>query len=165
MIPWKQRPREERALLNPAYCASILWHAAGAHSKQSGGGITYEEAFLVLPFVLSSDIRTTLPRSTRTSLPVWLDEHPTLRAKLITHARLLVPFTREALTFGGLHEIFVFEAGRVEARTRWKSAMKTLRENLSDEVRASLRAGDLVGRWFAHCGSATTVFALLGARP
>ena len=86
MMPWAERSREERALLNPGFCAQLLWCAARS-CVRDGGGLSFEEAFLVLPFVLHRGTREALPRGTRTSLAVWLDANPLARGRIATRAR------------------------------------------------------------------------------
>ena len=48
MIHWSDRTQEERALLNPGFCASLLWHAARGYANEANEMISFEEAFLVL---------------------------------------------------------------------------------------------------------------------
>lgn len=70
MNRWSQRPPEEQRLLNPSFCALILWHSAKAHGEATKAktGIAFEECFLVLPMVLHRETRESLPTKTTTSL-------------------------------------------------------------------------------------------------
>jgi len=68
MTAWLERSREERTLLNPAFCANLLWHATTGHSACNGTALAFEEAFLVLPLILERKTREALPRNIRTSL-------------------------------------------------------------------------------------------------
>ena len=72
MMPWGDRSHEERTLLNPAFCAMLLWWAFRGCANVREEGMSFEEAFLVLPMVAQSNVRDVLPNNTRTSLPVWL---------------------------------------------------------------------------------------------
>jgi len=69
MTTWSRRSHEERALLNPGFCANLLWQAARGCAAVGNGALSFEESFLVLPFVLHRETREMLPRDTRTS---WL---------------------------------------------------------------------------------------------
>ncbi len=165
MTSWLQRSHEERVLLNPGFCANIIWHAARGYTDERGGALSFEESFLVLPFVLHRETRKALPRSSRTSLAVWLNENPLARSRVATRARLLVPFTKEALTFGGIHGFIRLEGGRLHSEATWKKAVNRALKMSSDEVRSCVKRGNFLGKWFAQTGSAATVFALLGVRP
>jgi hypothetical protein len=165
MTFWGQRSREERDLLNPAFCANLLWHAAGGYSGLYGESISFEESFLVLPFVLHRETREELPRSTRTSLAVWLDEHPLARGRVTSRARLLVPFTKEAMIFGGVHGFIRLDGGMLHADMDWKrSVVRALKES-SDEVRVCAKRASFIGKWFAESGSPATVLSLVGVCP
>lgn len=165
MTPWAQRSREERALLNPAFCASLLWHAARGHADTGSDALSFDESFLILPFVLHRNTRDALPRDTRTSLAVWLNDTPLARGRIVSRSRLLVEFTKEGVMFGGVHGLVRLEEGRIYADMIWKrSVMRALKES-SDEVRECARRAEFVGKWFALAGSAPTVLALMGVRP
>ena len=165
MTSWSQRSHEERTLLNPGFCAHLLWHSAVGYSAESGGAMSFEESFLVLPFVLHRDTREGLPRDTRTSLVVWLDANPLARGRVATRARLLVPYSKEALLFGGVHGFFIFDAGRLRAASTWQRPVSRALRESSDEVRLCAKKAAFLGKWFAKTGNAATVLALMGVRP
>lgn len=165
MTSWAERSNEERALLNPAFCTNLLWHAARGYASASDGALSFEESFLVLPFVLHRDTREALPRASRTSLPVWLNDNPLVRGRVISRARLLISFTREALTFGGVHGLILLVAGGVRAEPSWQKAVNRTIKASSGEVRSCAKRAAFIGKWFAQTGNASTVLALIGARP
>jgi len=165
MTLWGQRSREERALLNPGFCANLLWHAACGYAGVNRKSISFEESFLVLPLVLHRETREELPRSTRTSLAVWLDEHPLTRGRVTSRARQLIPFTKEALTFGGVHGFIRISGGMLHADIDWKKAVTRVLKESSDEVRVCAKRAVFVGKWFAESGSSATVLSIIGIRP
>jgi len=165
MISWSQRSHEERVLLNPGFCANAIWHAACGYADESGGALSFEESFLILPFVLHRETRGQLPRTSQTSLAAWLDEHPLARGRIATRAQLLVPFTKEALTFGGVHDFIRLEDGKIRAEMAWKKSVNHALKETSDEVRSCIKRAYFIGKWFAQVGSAATIFALIGVRP
>lgn len=165
MTSWTQRSHEERTLLNPGFCAHLLWHAAFRNTNDSERPLSFEESFLVLPFVLHRDTREGLPRDTRTSLAVWLDTNPLARGRVATRARLLVPFTKEALLFGGVHGFISLDAGQLRATSTWQRPVSGALRDSSDEVRLCAKRANFVGKWFAKTGNAATVLALMGVRP
>lgn len=165
MIPWAQRSREERALLNPGFCATLLWHAAHGYARVSDGALSFEESFLVLPLVLHRETREALPRDTRTSLATWLEDNPLARGRIASRARLLVSVTKEGLTFGGVHGFIQLNRGRLYAESTWRRAVDRVFRESTDEVQRCAKRADFVGKWFAQTGSAPTVLALIGVRP
>jgi hypothetical protein len=167
MITWNLRPPEEQRLLNPSFCSLILWHSARAHSEvdTTGLGIAFEECFLVLPMVLHREIRESLPKKGSTSLPVWLGQNPLASATISSRASSLVPFTKEALLFGGAYGALQFNQTIVRANPDWKKRMTAALNEASDEVRICAKRAEFVGRWFAKTGSTETIFSLLGLQP
>jgi hypothetical protein len=166
MMPWSQRTLEERRLLNPAFCAQLIWRAARGHSSRNNALLALEEAFLVLPLVLHGEIRQSLPHNTRTSMPVWLESEPLRRRWIAAGARMLVSNTREALLFGGLRRFIEFDGSAIRAhdQTSPTGEARTLKLT-TDEVRDCAKRAEFIGKWMSHTGSAPTVLALLGVRP
>ncbi|WP_434735305.1 three component ABC system middle component [Accumulibacter sp.] len=165
MTVWANRSHEERALLNPSFCATLLWHAARGHVAEGNVALSFEESFLVLPFILHRGTRETLPRSGRTSLAAWLEEYPLARVRVASRARFLVPFTKEALTFGGAHGLIRLDSGRLHADPDWQRVVNRVIKMSSDEVKNSVSRAAFIGQWFARAGNAATVLALIGVRP
>ena len=165
MIPWSSRSAEERALLNPSFSSVLLWHAAIGHVAEGTGALPFGTAFLVLPLVLHRGTREALPKSVATSLPVWLEDYPLVRARMAERARLLVPYTKEALLFGGTRGLLSVSSDSVSAEPTWQRKINAEMQKSSDEVRACARKAGFMGRWFARAGSPATVMALLGVRP
>lgn len=151
--------------MNPGFCVNLIWNAARGYTSETGGALSFEESFLILPFVLHRETRERLPRTSRTSLAVWLEENPLARNRIAGRARSLVPFTKEALTFGGLHGFIRFKEGKLHAEETWKNEVSQALKESSDEVRACIKRADFIGKWFAQTGDASTVFALIGIRP
>lgn len=165
MTGWADRSHEERALLNPSFCATLLWHAARGHAAEGNVPLSLEESFLVLPFILHRGTRETLPRSGRTSLAAWLDEYPLARGRVVSRARFLLPFTKEALTFGGAHGLIRLDSGRLHAAPDWQRPVNRVLRVSSDEVKSCAHRAAFIGKWFVQAGNAATVLALIGVRP
>lgn len=165
MISWEVRSPEERSLLNPCFCANLLWHAANGYADEVNDFISLEESYLVLPFVLQKSIRESLPRTTRTSLAVWLQDSPLIRGRIGTRAEILVPYTKEALLFAGVRGFITFESGKLQANVNQRRSVNRVLRDSTDEVNACAKRSTFVGRWFAQTGGPTTVLALLGVRP
>lgn len=165
MTPWTSRAPEERALLNPSFCSCLLWHAAVGYESVDGEALPFELAFVVLPVVLHRQTRECLPRAARSSLAVWINEHPLARSHIAHRARLLMPFTKEALIFGGMHALVDLAGVKVRANKDWKKRIGADLKTATDEVRECAKRAEFVGKWLAGSGSSSTVMAILGVRP
>jgi len=162
---WTERSSEERGLLNPSFCAILLWNADIGHTGQSGGSLPFETAFLVLPIVLHKETREALPKSLATSLAVWLEMNPLFRSRIADRARMLQPFAKEAMLFGGLHGLLTLDGGAVKGNADWTKRIAKSLSGSSDEVRLCAKRADFIGKWFAKTGAAPVVMALIGVRP
>lgn len=165
MIPWSTRSSEERSLLNPSFCAALLWYAASGYSTESNPAMPLELSFLVLPLVLHRETREMLPRSATTSLAAWLVEAPLVRSRIGERAASLGPFTKEAMLFGGTHGLLSMNADGVRANSALKKQVATGLKATSDEVRLCAKRAEFLGKWFEKAGRPETVMALLGVRP
>lgn len=165
MIPWIHRPAEEKALLNPSFCSALLWQAAIGYTTDAEASLPFDLAFLVLPVILHRETREALPKSTTTSLAVWLNENPLVRPRIADRAAKLVTFTKEALLFGGVHGLLDLTSGMVAANKDWKRKINAMQKESTDEVRTCAKRAEFVGRWFAKAGSPGTVMALIGVKP
>lgn len=164
MNEWMSRPQEERALLNPAFCAALLWHAALAR-KAAKRQLAFEECFVILPLVLPASVREMLPGTTATPLTNWLNTNPLEQRRFVVRSRLLVPFTRTALLFGCTRGFFNLTKGAVIADEKWRSKVRRFERESSVEVQACIQKAKMVSKWFLKTGDASTVLALLGVRP
>ena len=166
MTPWNLRSAEERTLLNPAFLAILLWHAGrGYAAAATARPFLFHEAFLILPFILDRHTRELLPRSTRTSLPAWLEDNPLIRTRVLPRARLLVPFTKEAVLFGCGQGLLNLSASEIKADERWRRAIKQMLRSCTEEVAECATKAEFLAKWFSSAGSSQTIFVLLGLRP
>ncbi|MBN9687369.1 MULTISPECIES: three component ABC system middle component [unclassified Corallococcus] len=165
MISWRERSIEERNLLNPGFCATLLWHAARGYASDRSMPMAIELSFLVLPFVLHRETRESLPANIRTSLPIWLSEHPIIRTRLGERAATLRSFTKEALVFGGSHGLLSLAQNGVRANVEMKRRVTAALKSTSDEVRECANRAEFLGRWLEKAGGTETVLVLLGVRP
>jgi hypothetical protein len=165
MTPWISRPTEERSLLNPSFCSCLLWQASSGYETAAAAPLPLDIAFLVLPIVLHHETRESLPKGVRTSLAVWLDDYPLSRSRVADRARILLPFTKDALMFGGIHGLLSLRDAAIAANPDWRKRIVASLKDSTDEVRLCAKRAEFVGKWFAAAGSAGTVMAILGVRP
>ncbi|WP_437601021.1 three component ABC system middle component [Sorangium sp. So ce590] len=165
MMSWSVRSPEERSLLNPSFCAALLWHSASGYASERDSALPIDLSFLVLPLVLHRETREMLPRSTTTSLAAWLTEAPLVRVRIGERAASLGPFTKEAMLFGGMHGFLALGVDGVRANSTFKKHVTTALKASSDEVRTCAKRAEFLGKWFEKAGRSETVMALLGVRP
>ena len=168
MKVWTERAHEERHLLNPAFCSSLLWAAArGAATRASSSrdSLSFLEAFLILPLVLHQKTRKTIPKILTSSLPVWINSQPLIVASLPIRTRSLVPYTKEAIAFGGCYRLIEITADQIFSSANAERSMNSMLRKSSEEVRECMKKAEFVGKWFAHTGAPETIFTLLGIRP
>lgn len=168
MKAWVERAHEERHLLNPAFCSALLWAAArGAATKSSSAraSLYFLEAFLILPLVLHQRTRQTIPKILTSSLPVWVNAQPLIVASLPNRTSSLVPYTKEAISFGGCHRLIQMTTDQIFSTPGAERSMNRMLSQSSVEVRDCMKKAEFVGKWFAHTGAPETIFTLLGMRP
>lgn len=158
------RSPEERSILNPGFCSLLLWHAAVGYDKSANSPLPFDISFLVLPLVLHRTTRVSLPKTIRTSIVIWLDENTLFKSRIAHNARILVPFTKDALMFGGLHNLLDMSSCNVAANYHWKDTVEKHIKTSTEEVRTCAKSAEFVGRWLAKSGSPSTVMAILGVR-
>lgn len=168
MTAWHERAHEERHLINPAFCSVLLWHAGKGSSESTNSprsSLSFNEAFLILPLVLHQKTRQSLPSRINSSLPVWINDNPLFVESLPRRARSLVPFTKEAIVFGGTGGLFRFEGDEMLITVEREPDIRAMVFRTSNEVQQCMKKAHFLGKWFTHTGSPETIFTLLGVRP
>ncbi len=165
MKTWIERTREEAHLLNPPFCCITLTSACAGFTELSGQPLPFALAFMVLPIVLHKNTRESLPRTTRTSVPAWLQEHA--EARIGFHKRLMAlkPHTREAMRYGlGFDLMAMGDSGLIRCivtNTRINRAIRSL----DGDAQECVSRARLLGKWFGTSASTETLMALWGIRP
>ena len=168
MTAWHERAHEERHLINPAFCSVLLWHAGKGSSESTNSprsSLSFNEAFLILPLVLHQKTRHSLPSRIISSLPVWINDNPLVVESIPRRARSLVPFTKEAIVFGGTGGLFRFEGNEMLITVEREPDIRAMVLRTSNEVQQCMKKAHFLGKWFTHTGSPETIFTLLGVRP
>jgi hypothetical protein len=156
---------EDRRLLNPAFAGLLVVRASQGFSKQSGGGLPFVYAYLVLPLVLHSETRERLPHAIVTKLLSWAERNGDLVALLPRRVVELGPATREGLFVvltAGLSNLGL--VGQIEPAIDEKSLIGFERNSTSAEVAECVKKAYFVGRWLATSGTVPTVLTALGVR-
>ena len=159
------RAPEESRLFNPAFMATAAMFLAQGFRSEAGVGLPLPLAFVGCPLVTTTRLRSLLPRSTRTSMASWLQDHPEIRGQFPDLAMALVAPIRAGLLFGARRQaISISPQGEIRQSSLSANARATLRV-AGPEVEDVVHRAEFVGRWFALAGPCPTILALWGVRP
>jgi len=165
---WHARTIEQRNLLNPAFCAVVLWHAAKGYQAEAAAAnyataaLPIELAFVGASFVLRGQTRRQLPSTVRTSLATWVQDHPLERSAVAKGVVVLRPYVREALLFGAQHGALAMRGRYVTSEQGASKKMNGYLKQSSADVRDCVNQAHFVGRWLHKGGTPSTVMAMLG---
>lgn len=154
---------ETLRLLNPAFVATVIGHAATGYAEHGDQGLPFTLAFIVPPLLLHKDTRDILPKVITSKLPDWAHKSSAELAFLPDHARELQPAVRHAILLGVHFDIIRFDD---EARMRTssqfnpKSAQNELEK--SGEIGEIMKKSHFIGRWLSVSGNQPTVLSILG---
>lgn len=170
MSAWQERTIEQRNLLNPAFCALAVWHLARGYRTEATalgsdvGGLPFVLAFVGASLVLRGQTREQLPRTTKSSLATWVNDHPLERSAVAKGVVALRETVREALLFGSQHGLLSLDGSRLAAGTTSAKKINAFLRESSEEVRDCMTQATFVGRWLCKAGAPPTVLALLGVQ-
>lgn len=154
---------ETLRLLNPAFLATLIGHAATGYAEHRDQGLPFALCFIVPPLVLHKDTRLVLPRSITSKLPDWAHRNSDKLAFLPEHARELQLAVRSAILIGVHFDILHFDdEARMCASSQFN--LKTVHDELkkSDEIIEIMKKSHFVGRWLSVSGNQPTVLSILG---
>lgn len=164
MRPWPERTREEAHLLNPPFCCATLTSACVGFAGLGGRSLPFALAFMVLPIALHRHTRESLPRTTRTSVPAWLEAHAEARIRFHERLMALQPHTREALSYGlAFGWMAIGDSGLTPQIG--SGQMDRVIRSLDGDARQCVSRARFVGKWFGTSSSTETLMALWGIRP
>jgi hypothetical protein len=160
MKAWSNRSPELAALFNPAFCSLLVYTGVAHYQKQDKSGMPLPLAFLLLPVVLSSNLRETLPSTARTPFQLWLDREPQVKIQLAKRATNLAPITREALLFLVQRKRLALSGDRL-LKVKVIKGVTTL-HSYAPELPPLVESVRILGNMFGKTNDAETVFASLG---
>ena len=170
MTEWQERTIEQRNLLNPAFCAVLLWQVARGYQADAETvphaivALPIELAFVSASFVLRGQTRRQLPGTVRTSLATWIQDHPLERSAVAKGVGILRPYVREALLFGAQHGALLMQGRRVASEPCAAKRITSYLKHSSADVRDCAGQAHFVGRWLHKGGTPSTVMAMLGVQ-
>lgn len=162
MKNWNDRPREVRALFNPAFCGLVIARSIEGYTELSKRPMPFSLTLLILPLSLHQRTREVLKVGAKSYFTKILENHPEIRVDLAERTRGLFPYAMEGFSYlADCGAISIDESGAiglVPNQVR-KSITGTQDSKDCQTVARSL------GRKFAQLGDRVTVFTSLGIRP
>lgn len=162
MKQWNERIREVAYLLNPAFCARLLYVTIKEYEQKGQSHFPFACAYLVLPLVLHKPTREKI--SSRTHLLQWIQNNQEILIGYANRAKELVSITNEAIEL-------LLQTGVVELDSNGMlgivkgSPRISKTKYLDQEIIECIKKCEHVARWFVGAESVTTIYISLGVRP
>ncbi|MGG5787944.1 three component ABC system middle component [Bacillus pretiosus] len=160
---WNQRPTEVENLLNHAFLGRIIRSFVQAYYNERKEAIPYELLFIFLPLVLQEYYRNALPKTTKTSMHIWLQNNPQMKMGFANKNKDLTPFVRETIIFLMNRGLLAMELdGKIKLGNKGFKRKKLIN---TTEVEECIKKAKFIGKWFAKTGTTNTIFVIWGIRP
>src|SRR5690554_2982145 len=158
---WKNRPEVTANLTNPAFCSEIIRECVRAYKLEKGENLPFSLCVLILPIILTSKIRTRLPKTKATTIHNWLNKNEDLKIGFATLTKSYLPFTREAIMFGiTYNSLSIDQTGRIDIRDK----KGKLKQN-DEEIKSCVTKAILLGKILSNSGSPITIYSMFGIKP
>src|SRR5947209_14602398 len=142
-LSWHERPPEEAAHFNPAFCAELLARTVHEYNRLRSAPLPLPLAFVVLPLTLHIETRRALPRRANTTFVSWSAENEQILVGVPDRVLRLRPITREGLLF-----LFQLDAASIGAsggsRGRKRLRLCTKPSSSTEDVDQTRRAAGLL---------------------
>ena len=163
MIQWDKRSPEVANLLNPAFCAVILYATIAEYQKKAKVGTPFPLLYLILPIVLHQSTRNRI--NSKTNMVVWLQRNPDALVGFPDRTRSLVVFTNEAVEYLLSRQVVTIADGSLLIqKTLSKSKMDKLAATDS-EISDCIQKAAHVGRWFCNMRAEENIYTAWGVKP
>lgn len=163
MVQWDKRAPEIANLLNPSFCAIILYAAIAEYQKKAKDGIPFPLVYLILPVVLHKSTRYRI--TSKTNMIVWLQRNPDVLVGFPERAKSLVPYTNEAIDFLLFQETCLINNEKIcIAKTISQSGLVHYMES-DEEIKECIQKAGNVGRWFCSMHATENIYAAWGVKP
>jgi hypothetical protein len=162
MRNWSNRAKEIAYLLNPAFCARLLYNAIGTYSVESKRAFPFPLIYIILPLLLHRSTREKI--NSRTQLLNWIQQNESLLIGFADRARQLVPITNEALEILLQSELLAINAN-AELETSHNHASLNKNQYTDNEINECIIKSAHIAKWLARAGRVETIYFSFGVRP
>jgi hypothetical protein len=162
-LAWHERPPEEAAHFNPAFCGELLARTVHEYQRLRGAPLSLPLAFVVLPLTLHLGTRRALPRKSNTTFASWSAAHGPILVEVPDRVLRLRPITREGLLFLSQLGATVVAADGISQGPK-PLRLSTRPPFSTEDVDEARRAAGLLGRWFAYQPAPAAILQTMGVR-
>lgn len=162
MIQWDRRTPEIANLLNPSFCALILYSTISEYQKKTKDGLSFPLLYLILPIVLHKSTRDRI--NSRTNMVIWLQRNPDVLVGFPERAKSLVPFTNEAIEFLLFQKTCIINNGKAFITKTVSKSNLAQYVTSDEEVKDCIQKAENVGR-FCNMHAPENTYAAWGVKP
>jgi hypothetical protein len=158
---WTERVPEIANLLNPAFCASIIYSVIFEYQKTKGHPMPFVLSYLILPIILHKKTRERI--DSKTNMTMWIQKYPDVLIEFPQRTRSLVFFTNESVEYLLQEKIICLNnLGLNIIKTLSKSYMG---RSTDKEILECHNKSEHLGRWFARMNTEENIYAAWGVKP
>jgi len=158
---WTERAPEIANLLNPAFCASIIYSVIFEYQKTREHPMPYVLSYLILPIILHKKTRDRI--NSRINMTMWIQKYPDVLVDFPQRAKSLVLFSNESVEYLLQEKIICLDNFGVNIiKTLSKSSME---KSLDKEILECYNKAEHLGRWFANMKAEENIYAAWGVKP
>jgi hypothetical protein len=162
MKKWENRATEIAYLLNPAFCARIIYYAVKTYYEENTRPMPFPLVYLILPLVLHRKTRERIKSVTQ--MHVWIQRNPDMLIGFAERTKNMVPITNEAVEFlmqSGV--VILTNNAEIELAKLFKSL--SVNKYTNAEVKECIAKSSSVAKWFAKAGKVEIIYTSWGIRP
>ncbi len=163
MVQWSKRTPEIANLLNPAFCAVVIYSTVAEYQKKAKTGLPFPLMYLILPIILHQTTRNRI--SSKTNMVVWLQRNPDALVGFPARAMSLVGFAHEAMEFLLYQNLCIIEDERITIKKTLSKSKIDKYVTTDQEVFDCVQKAAHVGRWFFNMRSIENIYAAWGVKP
>lgn len=163
MEKWSERSIEVAYLLNPAFCASLVYLTIKEYSKKTSHGLPFSLMYLILPILLHKTTRDGI--NSRTNMVKWLQDKPELLIGFSKRVNSLIDYTNETIEFLLSHEVFKIVGDKFVIINNLSPTLMKANAEKNKEMKDCYLKAEHLGRWFANMKSQENIYIAWGIKP
>ncbi|WP_039653790.1 three component ABC system middle component [Clostridium tyrobutyricum] len=162
MKNWSERPKEIAYLLNPSFCALLIYCTIKEYEKKCKRKVPFMLIYLILPIVLHKNTRQLI--NSKSIMHTWIQKNAELLINFNKRTRNMIEITNEAVEFLlGCKIINISNTAEISI----EKIISTNKQKYTDdeEILDCINKAGHIGRWFAKSGSTEAIYSMWGVRP